>query len=75
MITCQLETFFPVEVAFTATNNVNLELGLESPEVLNLRVVVDVERESSDVAKGKADMSSGFGMVKRVAKGLFMRKS
>jgi len=48
---------------------------LESPEVLYLRVIMDVKRESSNVAKGKVDMSSGFGMVERVAKGLFVRKS
>jgi len=48
---------------------------LESSEVLHLRVVVDIKREASNVAKGKADMPSGFGMVKRIAKGLFMRKS
>jgi len=70
-----LEAFFSVEVAFTATKYINLELSLESSEVLHLRVVMDIKREASNVAKGKADMSSGFSMVKRIAKGLFVRKS
>ncbi len=70
-----LEAFFPVEVAFTATKYVNLELSLESSEVLHFGVIVNIEREASNVAKGKMDMPSGFGMVKRIAKGLLMRKS
>jgi len=36
---------------------------------------VDVKRKSGNVAKGKADTSIGFGMVKEAAKGLFVRKS
>jgi len=47
-------------------------LGLECSEVLHLGVIVDIEREAGNVAKGKSDMPSGFGMVKGVAKGLFM---
>ena len=74
-IVCWLEAFFSVEVAFTAAKYVNLKLSLENSEVLHLGVVVDIESKASNVAKGKADISGWFGMVKRVAKGLFMRKS
>jgi len=66
---------FSVEIAFTAAKYINLELSLESSEVLHLGVIVNIKREASNVAKGKMDVSSGFGMVKRIAKGLLVRKS
>jgi len=65
---------FPVEVAFATTKDVNIKLGLECPKVLHLCVVVDINRESGNITKGKADMSIGFGMVKGIAKGLFVGK-
>jgi len=48
---------------------------LESSEVLHLRVVMYIKRKAGNVTEGKVDMWSGFSMVKRIAKGLFMRKS
>ena len=50
-------------------------MGLEGPEVLYLGVVVDLERESSNIAKGNVDMSIRFGTVEGVAKGLIIGKS
>ena len=67
--------FFSVEVAFSTPKDINLELGLESPKVLYLGVVVDVNQESGHITKGKLDMSIRFGMVKGVTKGLFIGKS
>jgi len=74
-IACQLEAFFSVEVAFTPTKNVNLELSLEGSEVLYLRVVVYIGRKAGNITEAKADVPSGFGMVKGITKGLFMRNS
>jgi len=67
--------FFSVEVTFATTKDVHLELGLEGQEVLYLGVIVNIKRESINIAKGDTDMSIRFGMVKGVAKGLFIGKS
>ncbi len=67
--------FFSVEVTFTTTKDVHLELGLEGPEVLYLGVIVNIKRESINIAKGDTDMSIRFDVVKGVAKGLFIGKS
>ncbi len=66
---------FPVEIAFAASKYIDLELCLEGSEILHLGVVVNVEGETSNVTKGKADVSSGFDTVKGVTKGLFVWKS
>ena len=67
--------FFSVKVAFTTAKDIQLELDLEGLEVLYLGVVVNIKRKSSNIAKGNVDMSIRFGMVKGVAKGLFVGKS
>ena len=74
-ITFQLVAFFLVEVAFATAKDVNLELGLEGPEVLYLGVIVNIKRESIDITKDDMDMSIRFGAVKGVAKDLFVGKS
>ena len=65
----------PVEVAFTASKYIYLELCLEGSEVLHLGVIVNIKGEARNVTKGKLDMPSGFDMVKGVTKGLFMWES
>jgi len=65
----------PVEVAFTTSKYIYLELCLEGSEVLHLGVIVNIKGEASNVTKGKSDMPSGFDMVKGVTEGLFMWES
>jgi len=42
---------------------------------MDLWVVVGVKVEPGHIAESEADMAGGFGMVKRVTKGLVMGKS
>jgi len=65
----------PVEVAFTTSKYIYLELCLEGSEVLHLGVIVNIKGEASNVTKSKLDMPSGFDMVKGVTEGLFMWES
>jgi len=66
---------FPVKVAFTTTKDVNIKLSLESMEVVNLQVVVSINGKSGHIAEDKSDVAREFGTVKRVTKGLIVRKS
>jgi len=42
---------FPVEITFTPTKYVHIELGLEGMEVMNLWVVVGVKGKASHIAE------------------------
>jgi len=44
-------------------------------EVINLWIVVGVEGKACYIAESKVDVARGFGVVKRVTKGLVVRKS
>ena len=61
--------FLPVKVAFAATKDIYLELGLEGPEVLYLGVIMDIEGKSINIGKGNMDVSTRFDTVEGVAKG------
>jgi len=66
---------FPVEVAFAATKEVHIKLSLESMEIMNLGVVVSINKKSGHIEESKLDAAREFDTVKGITKGLITRKS
>jgi len=66
---------FSIDFAFAATKDFNLKLSLKSTKIMDLQVVVSIDREAGHIPKGKTDVAGGFSMAKRVAKGLIVWKS
>jgi len=47
----------PVDVALTATKDVNIILSLESSKLLHLGVVMWVDRKAVNIPEGQADVA------------------
>jgi len=64
----------PVEVAFAAAKNVDIELSLEGLEVMNLGIVVGVHWKPSHIEEGKLDVAWRLSTVNGVTKNWLCRK-